>query len=687
LARIDEIIAIHPRAILLSLGRNGGLSDTTNYITLVSDLQAAGITVIHLIEGYDAAWAVAGSATFIAFLNRHYSALSIIDGYTPILYCPDCIATDAVHLTTLGAKIFYETILRSNLIARGTYTNPFYGSVSPDGIVLGSTEQNGLTTDANATYNSTSGLTILNAGTFHKDQNANTFLSVINSTNGSSAGAGLLVQSDAFTTEPFQFATSHSTSGVLCAGCGGVYSNGLSLSIYNDRTNGKISFDAGSSSSEQMQLNALGHFAINTASEKTKMFALNGGMWMNKDSAATSSVGSVMNLGIDTVTGFIVKNVGGGGGGSVASVFGRTGTVVAATNDYSFSQISGSVADGQLSSNVPLKNATNTFSVGQTITDAGGVTAGLNINSTGSTSYSSLTLGNNLSHTGQLFFAGGSYSPVGILSPDGLGFYGNGAGGIDIWADNNGPIKFSALATTGAEGFRLTTGNALCIGATAASGSELLRINGGVKADGQVSIGGIPTNGWLTLLGNRTFSSGTGAQSYFSPATYTDGSTVGSGTLSTFIANYIGTPTLTATNTGITTTKAYNFYVDVPTAQGTHETITDSYSAGFNGPITVAGNIVHAVQGVSGNTTLNKTGDLVTVTAAGGNVTPTLPDATLYPGLIYTLVRTDASANTCTVGTTSGQNINGSTTFSLTAQYKSVTVWSNGTQWYIKAQN
>src|SRR6185437_12618028 len=33
----------------------------------------------------------------------------------------------------------------------------------------------------------------------------------------------------------------------------------------------------------------------------------------------------------------------GGGGGAVASVFGRTGVVTAATNDYSFSQISGSI--------------------------------------------------------------------------------------------------------------------------------------------------------------------------------------------------------------------------------------------------------------------------------------------------------------------------------------------------------
>ncbi len=44
----------------------------------------------------------------------------------------------------------------------------------------------------------------------------------------------------------------------------------------------------------------------------------------------------------------------------VTSVFGRTGAVVAASGDYSFSQISGSVADGQLSANVTLLGNTTT---------------------------------------------------------------------------------------------------------------------------------------------------------------------------------------------------------------------------------------------------------------------------------------------------------------------------------------
>lgn len=55
--------------------------------------------------------------------------------------------------------------------------------------------------------------------------------------------------------------------------------------------------------------------------------------------------------------------VSGGGGGAVTSVFGRTGVVVAATNDYNFTQISGSLAHAQLptllTGDIP-NNAANT---------------------------------------------------------------------------------------------------------------------------------------------------------------------------------------------------------------------------------------------------------------------------------------------------------------------------------------
>jgi hypothetical protein len=66
-------------------------------------------------------------------------------------------------------------------------------------------------------------------------------------------------------------------------------------------------------------------------------------------------------------------------------------------------------------------------------------------------------------------------------------------------------------------------------------------------------------------------------------------------------------------------------------------------------------------------------------TTAGFTVT--LPTAVSVIGRKYTIKKTDSSANAVTVGTTSSQTIDGSTTYSLPSQYNFVTVMSDGANW------
>jgi hypothetical protein len=65
-----------------------------------------------------------------------------------------------------------------------------------------------------------------------------------------------------------------------------------------------------------------------------------------------------------------------------------------------------------------------------------------------------------------------------------------------------------------------------------------------------------------------------------------------------------------------------------------------------------------------------------------GTGTLTLPTAVGIPGKRYTIKKTDASTTT-TIATTSAQTIDGSTTIALTAQYTSLTVVSDGANWWI----
>lgn len=81
--------------------------------------------------------------------------------------------------------------------------------------------------------------------------------------------------------------------------------------------------------------------------------------------------------------------------------------------------------------------------------------------------------------------------------------------------------------------------------------------------------------------------------------------------------------------------------------------------------------------------TLDSTHHTVVVTATGQTIT--LPTAASITGRIYT-VKLSASGSG-TVATTSSQTIDGATTYSLSAQYKYVTVQSDGSNWHIIANN
>lgn len=81
--------------------------------------------------------------------------------------------------------------------------------------------------------------------------------------------------------------------------------------------------------------------------------------------------------------------------------------------------------------------------------------------------------------------------------------------------------------------------------------------------------------------------------------------------------------------------------------------------------------------------TMTATDQAVEVTATGKTIT--LPTAASVSGRIYTIKLT--ASGTGTVATTSSQTIDGSTTYSLSAQYKYVSVMSNGTNWIIIANN
>jgi hypothetical protein len=99
--------------------------------------------------------------------------------------------------------------------------------------------------------------------------------------------------------------------------------------------------------------------------------------------------------------------------------------------------------------------------------------------------------------------------------------------------------------------------------------------------------------------------------------------------------------------------------------------------------LTVDGSIGIKYASKSADYTLTATDYGVEVTATGKTIT--LPTAASIAGRMYTIKLT--ASGSATVATTSSQTIDGSTTYSLSAQYKYVTVMSNGSNWIIIANN
>jgi hypothetical protein len=64
-----------------------------------------------------------------------------------------------------------------------------------------------------------------------------------------------------------------------------------------------------------------------------------------------------------------------------------------------------------------------------------------------------------------------------------------------------------------------------------------------------------------------------------------------------------------------------------------------------------------------------------------GTTTVTLPTAVGVTGRQYVIK--NIGTNTVTIATTSSQNIDGATTYSMATQYQAITVQSDGTQWWV----
>jgi hypothetical protein len=111
-------------------------------------------------------------------------------------------------------------------------------------------------------------------------------------------------------------------------------------------------------------------------------------------------------------------------------------------------------------------------------------------------------------------------------------------------------------------------------------------------------------------------------------------------------------------------------------AGGQHVEVNTAENALIFGYFNIRNQAIDAVV-VSGDYT-------IIMDASGGNRTITIPSAVTNSGRILNFKKSDNSVNTVLINPLiAGQTIDGVSTYRLTVQYQTVTIQSDGTNWYI----
>lgn len=212
----------------------------------------------------------------------------------------------------------------------------------------------------------------------------------------------------------------------------------------------------------------------------------------------------------------------------------------------------------------------------------------------------------------------------------------------------------------------------------AIGGSMYGRIIGGSFYDDQatktqrypIGFSGAFTWDYLTIINNRlsadTASGGTSI-------TLQDTAALGSNVLIQDNQDYSGsTPaqTVIPVSRGGTGSATQNF-VDLTTAQT------------IGGLKTFSGPIATPIATKTANYTITSTDSVILANATTAPFTVTLSTAVGCAGRQYTIKKTDVSANAVTVDGNAGEAIDGNLTHALNAQYQSITIVSNGANWFI----
>lgn len=213
---------------------------------------------------------------------------------------------------------------------------------------------------------------------------------------------------------------------------------------------------------------------------------------------------------------------------------------------------------------------------------------------------------------------------------------------------------------------------------------------------GTVSLGNGKVSGLTGLTDGSTYFLSTAGTVSTTPPAAASGytlQTVGTATDSTDLNLIIGQPVVRSTGTPGVGTQSFSQISGVATTGqlptntvfGPQTGTTGQYISGFNS----SGNPIYGTPGGGTSTIITTSSPTYTASSystvlcdATSNVIAfTLPDATVSPGINYTIVKIDAGYNAVNIGCTGGQTISGASGLSIRTQCGLIQVESDGANW------
>ena len=109
----------------------------------------------------------------------------------------------------------------------------------------------------------------------------------------------------------------------------------------------------------------------------------------------------------------------------------------------------------------------------------------------------------------------------------------------------------------------------------------------------------------------------------------------------------------------------------------------DSFPNPFAGWLANTGRARAKVRAITASATINFADYVILADATGGAITVTLPTAGSARGFVFHVKKTDASANAVTLDGNGAETIDDSATQATSTQYVTMTVVSDGTEWWL----